>query len=113
MPVHTVDDASLDDRVGAQRHLGRAAWAWRNPLPYHWPHTRVRCRRSCQRRGRDAFVWLPMAWKDDATMPNPAKGLPAGTPAPDFTLPVAGGGQAHLGDLRGRWVIVFFFRGTW
>lgn len=45
-------------------------------------------------------------------MPNPKKGLQPGTPAPDFTLPTAGGASIHLGDYRGRWVTLFFFRGV-
>ncbi|HST90444.1 MAG TPA: redoxin domain-containing protein [Ktedonobacterales bacterium] len=45
-------------------------------------------------------------------MPNPKKGLPPGTPAPDFTLPTAGGASIHLGDYHGRWVTLFFFRGV-
>jgi peroxiredoxin len=46
-------------------------------------------------------------------MPNPAKGLPAGTPAPDFTLPGTDGHSFHLAEQRGHWVVVIFFRGTW
>lgn len=45
-------------------------------------------------------------------MPNPKKGLQPGTPAPDFTLPTAGGTTIHLGDYRDRWVTLFFFRGV-
>jgi peroxiredoxin len=46
-------------------------------------------------------------------MPQPAMGLPQGTPAPDFTLPTAGGGELRLASLRGGWVVLFFLRGTW
>jgi len=49
---------------------------------------------------------------NDSPMPNPKKGLPPGTLAPDFTLPTAGGASIHLGDYRGRWVTLFFFRGV-
>ena len=33
----------------------------------------------------------------------------AGQPAPDFTLPTAGGGTVSLAELRGRKVIVYFY----
>ncbi len=33
----------------------------------------------------------------------------AGQPAPDFSLPTAGGGTVSLADLRGRKVIVYFY----
>ena len=32
-----------------------------------------------------------------------------GQPAPDFTLPAADGTDVTLSDLRGRWVVVFFY----
>ena len=46
-------------------------------------------------------------------MPKEDKGLQAGTPAPDFTLTDTDGQAVHLQDLRGQWVVVMFFRGTW
>ena len=35
--------------------------------------------------------------------------LKPGDPAPDFTLPTDDGGEVRLADLRGRWVVVFFY----
>lgn len=35
--------------------------------------------------------------------------LDVGQPAPDFTLPTAGGGSASLSDLMGQQVVVFFY----
>ena len=35
--------------------------------------------------------------------------LKVGEPAPDFTLPTAGGGEVSLASLRGRKVIVYFY----
>jgi peroxiredoxin Q/BCP len=35
--------------------------------------------------------------------------LAVGDPAPDFTLPAAGGGTVSLADLRGRSVVVYFY----
>jgi peroxiredoxin Q/BCP len=39
--------------------------------------------------------------------------LQVGAPAPDFTLPDAGGQPWRLADLRGQRVALFFFRGMW
>jgi peroxiredoxin Q/BCP len=36
---------------------------------------------------------------------------PVGSPAPDFTLPKAGGGEATLSSYRGRPVVLAFLRG--
>jgi peroxiredoxin Q/BCP len=33
----------------------------------------------------------------------------AGTPAPDFTLPDQEGRPVHLGDLRGSWVVLWWY----
>lgn len=52
------------------------------------------------------------ARRDCDAMPNPNKGLPAGTPAPDFALPAPDGSTVRLGDYRGGWVVLYFDRGT-
>lgn len=39
--------------------------------------------------------------------------LPAGTPAPDFTLPKAPDAKLRLADLRGRPVILVFYPADW
>lgn len=44
-------------------------------------------------------------------MPNPKKGAHAGTPAPDFALQSTAGHPIRLSDLRGQWVVLYFFRG--
>jgi peroxiredoxin len=49
----------------------------------------------------------------DENVPDSRKGLPAGTPAPDFALTATDGQTIQLHDLRGQWVVVMFFRGTW
>lgn len=46
-------------------------------------------------------------------MPRDDKGLPVGTPAPDFALTTASGEVVRLSERRGEWVIVLFGRGTW
>ena len=46
-------------------------------------------------------------------MPRENTLLQVGDPAPDFTLPDAGGQPYRLADLRGRRVALFFYRGTW
>ena len=38
-----------------------------------------------------------------------AKELLEGDPAPDFELPTDGGGRAHLKDLRGKPVVIYFY----
>ena len=45
------------------------------------------------------FSWL---WSDP---------LPAGSPAPDFSLPDESGRMVHLADLRGRNVVLVFYPG--
>jgi peroxiredoxin len=42
-----------------------------------------------------------------------SKPLPAGTPAPDFTLPSGPDSQLRLGDLRGKPVILVFYPADW
>ena len=42
-----------------------------------------------------------------------ASPLPAGTPAPDFTLPRAPDAQLRLADLRGHPVILLFYPADW
>jgi peroxiredoxin len=42
-----------------------------------------------------------------------SKPLPAGTPAPDFTLPRGPDGELKLSDLRGRPVILVFYPADW
>jgi peroxiredoxin Q/BCP len=37
------------------------------------------------------------------------KELVEGDAAPDFELPTDGGGQAHLGDLKGKPVVIYFY----
>ena len=45
-------------------------------------------------------------------MPNPKKGLSAGESAPDFSLlPALSDTPVHLGEYRGQWVVLLFFRG--
>ncbi len=38
-----------------------------------------------------------------------AKELEEGDPAPDFTLPTDGGGEARLADFRGRPLVLYFY----
>jgi hypothetical protein len=41
------------------------------------------------------------------------RGPEMGSVAPDFTLPVVGGGEVTLSELRGQPVVMVFFRGAW
>lgn len=49
---------------------------------------------------------------NDPQMPSPVP-LPPGTPAPDFTLPVAPDRTLSLRELRGRPVILAFYPADW
>jgi peroxiredoxin len=42
-----------------------------------------------------------------------SESLPAGTPAPDFTLPTGPDSELRLADLRGRPVILVFYPADW
>ena len=44
-------------------------------------------------------------------MSKSSDSAPAGSPAPDFTLPRAGGGEVSLASYRGRPVVLAFLRG--
>jgi peroxiredoxin len=61
------------------------------------------------------FILLPAgvasAGSGRPTEPAPGAGL-SGSPAPDFTLPLVGGGEVRLADLRGKLVLVNFWA-TW
>lgn len=46
-------------------------------------------------------------------MPLDISGPNVGDTAPDFTLPKAGGESVHLAGLRGRPVVLVFYRGAW
>ena len=43
---------------------------------------------------------------------NPQPPASVGTPVPDLTLPRLDGGELHLGDLRGKRLLLFFW-GSW
>ena len=45
--------------------------------------------------------------------PNPQIASAAGSIAPDFTLKNQDGKDFRLSDQRGRWVLLFFYRGYW
>jgi peroxiredoxin len=48
-----------------------------------------------------------------ASMPSPQSPLPAGTPAPDFTLPCTPDQKVSLRDFRGQPVILAFYPADW
>lgn len=51
--------------------------------------------------------------KDRPTADGISSPLPAGTPAPDFTLPSGPDSQLRLSDLRGHPVILVFYPADW
>jgi peroxiredoxin len=42
---------------------------------------------------------------------QPSATVAVGSPAPDFSLPAAGGGHVRLGDHRARVVVLVYLRG--
>lgn len=50
---------------------------------------------------------------DSSRLPSSAGVLPAGTPAPDFTLPSGPDSQLQLSQLRGRPVVLVFYPADW
>lgn len=55
----------------------------------------------------------PDMYSDAHRDPDPTGPLPAGTPAPDFTLPRAPNERLRLSDLHGRPVILAFYPADW
>jgi peroxiredoxin len=64
----------------------------------------------------------PQTWRGNMTAKpandrpsadSTSKPLPAGTPAPDFTLPSGPDSKVHLADLRGKPVILVFYPADW
>ena len=53
------------------------------------------------------------ARSDDRSARNEGGPLPAGTPAPDFTLPGSTDEPLHLAALRGRPVVLIFYPADW
>jgi len=51
--------------------------------------------------------------KDSPNVDAALKPLPAGTPAPDFTLPSGPDSRVRLSDLRGKPVILVFYPADW
>ena len=58
------------------------------------------------------FFLVYVFWLSDQ-LPAPTDTVGVGEIAPDFTLPDAGGDPVRLSDLRGRKVILTFYRGYW
>jgi outer membrane lipoprotein-sorting protein len=59
----------------------------------------------------DLFAWKPPEGWVQWRMPKVEEGLlPRGSLAPDFDLPLLGGGRFHLADQRGKAVWIYFWR---
>ncbi len=59
------------------------------------------------------FVGGVAALPQGKPYPKPQIGSAAGQLAPDFTLKDQDGKTFRLADLRGHWVLLFFYRGYW
>jgi len=53
------------------------------------------------------------AWAQTGNSPYDLKRVVPGSMAPDFELPSATGGSLKLSSLRGKTVILVFYRGHW
>lgn len=62
-------------------------------------------------------ISLFLTWSADQFMGKeielPPLRVKVGDKAPDFALPAAGGKSVRLSDLRGRNVLIDFYRGYW
>jgi len=59
------------------------------------------------------IVALFMGLDSIATLPSPVPSVGVGSPAPDFTARTSEGDDFSLSSLRGRPVLLKFFRGHW
>jgi len=59
------------------------------------------------------FLLATLAGGQVAPAPADLNRVIAGTLAPDFELPSASGGRLRLSSLRGKNVVLVFYRGYW
>ena len=63
---------------------------------------------------RSEFLLLvTLAGAQTPLPPTDLNRVVAGTMAPDFELPSAAGGKLRLSSLRGKHVVLVFYRGHW
>ncbi len=60
-----------------------------------------------------ALLASTLAWAQNQPLPKPQTASAKGEPAPDFTLPDQDGHDVQLSSLRGRRVVLIFYRGYW
>jgi cytochrome oxidase Cu insertion factor (SCO1/SenC/PrrC family) len=59
------------------------------------------------------FLLAALASPQPALSPTDLDRVAVGNVAPDFELPSAAGGTLRLGALRGKTVVLVFYRGYW
>ena len=59
------------------------------------------------------FLLATLAGGQVALSPTDLNRVVAGSMAPDFDLPSAAGGNLRLSSLRGKVVVLVFYRGYW
>ncbi len=68
-------------------------------------------------RGRVVCVWLLLlagaAWAQKSIPASDLNRVVAGVAAPDFELVSSAGGKLKLSSLRGKNVVLVFYRGEW
>lgn len=63
--------------------------------------------------GSAVFLLAALAGGQVAPAPTDLNRVAVGTVAPDFELPSASGGNLRLSSLRGKNVVLVFYRGYW
>jgi hypothetical protein len=54
-----------------------------------------------------------LAWAQAPPAASDLNRVPVGSTAPDFELPSPSGGKVKLSSLRGKTVVLVFYRGYW
>ena len=101
---------SSDARIGGtQNHLDGIFYM---PVFFSGPSARpaLFC---CQMMRLALLLLAAVGWAQPSLPPSDLNRVVAGTLAPDFELPSAAGGNLKLSSLRGKNVVLVFYRGRW
>jgi len=59
------------------------------------------------------FLLAAVGWAQTSLRPSDLNRVVPGVSAPDFELPSSAGGKLRLSSLRGKNVVLVFYRGEW